>query len=109
MIRSEKTADMVLKLSNLLRYVVYDGRQEQVALSREVKQIQEYIDLFQMRSEYPLNIGFTFSDQLETLMIEPMILIPIVENCFKHCDFDINRDAHTEIELVVDHTRLFFR
>lgn len=107
--RSEKTAEMVLKLSNLLRYVVYDGRQEQVDLSREVKQIQEYIDLFKMRSEHPLNIYYIYSGQLEVLKIEPMILIPIVENCFKHCDFDINEDAYIEIELVADRQQLTFR
>ncbi|MBK7872963.1 MAG: histidine kinase [Saprospiraceae bacterium] len=57
-VKSDKTAEMVLKLSNLLRYVIYDGKAEQVELKREAEQIQEFIALFQMRSEEPLNIHF---------------------------------------------------
>ncbi|HMQ49508.1 MAG TPA: sensor histidine kinase [Saprospiraceae bacterium] len=98
LIRSEQTAPMVLRLSNLLRYVVYDGRASLVTLAREVEQMREYIALFQMRHESPLHIRFDVLGD-DQLMIEPMILIPIVENCFKHCDFDTNEKAFVQLQL----------
>ncbi|MCO6479187.1 MAG: histidine kinase [Phaeodactylibacter sp.] len=106
--RSDKTPEMVLRLSNLLRYVVYDGRAAQVELAREVGQIREYIELFQMRSEFPLDITFEQQGGIEAVKVEPMILIPLVENCFKHCDFDTNEEAFVRISLAVKDDWLFF-
>ncbi len=97
-IGSEKTAELVLKLSNLLRYVIYDSQAGQVFLNREMYQIHQVIELFQMRSEEPLNIEFRHQGLTEGFLIEPMILLPIVENCFKHCDFDSNPEAYVRVE-----------
>lgn len=108
-VKSDKTAEMVLKLSNLLRYVIYDGKAEQVELKREVEHIQQFIDLFQMRSETPLNIYFEVNGNINNIKIEPMILIPIVENCFKHCDFDTNESAFVKIDLKVNKDLLHFQ
>lgn len=108
-VQSEKTADMVLRLSNLLRYVVYDGREAQVLLSREVQQIKEYIELFEMRSEEPLEISFEIKGELEKVVLEPMILIPLVENCFKHCDFNSNVQAFIRLQLEVQESHFSFR
>ncbi len=107
-VRSEKTSDMVLKLSNLLRYVIYEGKSKKVPLSSEVEHIREYIGLFEMRSEHPLNITFETTGPVEGVMIEPMILIPIVENCFKHCDFDTNEKAFVKIALNTTEKKVVF-
>ncbi len=107
--KSDKTAEMVLKLSNLLRYVIYDGKAEQVELQHEVKHIQQFIELFQMRSEQPLNIQFQVTGETKGIQIEPMILIPIVENCFKHCDFDTNEQAFVKIHLQIKDKMLHFQ
>lgn len=101
-VRSDKTANMVLKLSNLLRYVVYDGKGEPVPLNKELEQIGQFIELFQMRSERPLHINFEKKNIPTDAYIEPMILIPLVENCFKHCDFDSNEDAFIKIRASTD-------
>lgn len=109
-VKSDQTAPMVLKLSKLLRYVVYDGKDSLVRLDKEIHFINEFIELFRMRSEHQVNINFRVEGALEDLLIEPMVLIPIVENCFKHCDFDTNPDAFTDIELKIDaNNRLLFR
>lgn len=107
-VKSDKTPDMVLRLSNLLRYVVYDGRSEQVELQREARQIRGYIELFQMRNEVPLDISFEERGQLDGIKVEPMILIPLVENCFKHCDFDTSEQAFARITLAVEQGRIAF-
>lgn len=61
-----------------------------------------------MKSEHPLNISFEKKGEINDQQIEPMILIPIVENCFKHCDFNENPDAFIEIRLGLDHDILYF-
>jgi len=106
--RSQKTAPMVLQLSELLRYVVYDGQAEKVALNREAEQIEKFIALFQMRQETPVDIIYNKDEFPPELKIEPMILIPIVENCFKHCDFDTNPNAFVQIQLGVEAGALSF-
>lgn len=100
-VKSDDAPKMLLKLSDLLRYVIYDSQKSEVELTREIKHIQEFIALFQMRSETPLSIKFENSGNLMGKTIEPMILIPIVENCFKHCDFDQNSSAFAQIDLHV--------
>lgn len=107
-VKSDQTAPMVLRLSNLLRYVVYDGRDDRVQLEREITQIQEYIALFQMRSEAEQPIDFDINGDVKPYWLEPMILIPLVENCFKHCDFDSNPKAFVQLKLEARSGALYF-
>lgn len=107
-VKSDKTAGMVLQLSNLLRYVIYESQAEQVPLTNEINQIKQFIHLFQMRSEEELDIRFNTDGVDDTHLLEPMILIPIVENCFKHCDFETNEKAFVRIELRVVENGLHF-
>lgn len=108
-VRSPKTADMVLKLSQLLRYVVYERKGDLVPVEKEVEHIRHFVELFQMRNEEPQDIEFTVSGELAGVKIEPMILIPIVENCFKHCDFDTNLKAFVKMSLTVGEGKLIFQ
>jgi LytS/YehU family sensor histidine kinase len=100
---------MVLKLSNLLRYVIYDGKGELVLLQHEIEHIRQFISLFQMKNEKPLDIQFDIDGEISNIKIEPMILIPIVENCFKHCDFDSNEKAFVRIYLKIVNKMLLFQ
>ena len=106
---SKPTADMVLKLSKLLRYVIYDSQEKKVTLKKEVQQIEEFIELFQMRMEEPANIQFDFSGVNDHQLVEPMILIPFLENGFKHGDFDTNVDAFLKADLGVKNDQLDFK
>lgn len=96
-IRSPKTPDMILKLSELLRYVIYGGREKMVPVGEEIEHIRKFIELFRMKSENELNITLQVEGSTNGLFIEPMILIPVVENCFKHTDFDSNPRAYVKI------------
>lgn len=108
-VKSDKTAEMVLKLSNLLRYVTYEEVGRPVALGREIEHIRQYIDLFQLRSETPLDVTFDVKGEDITVKVEPMILIPMVENCFKHCDFDTNPGAFVRIQLEISPKSVIFK
>ena len=102
-IKSDQAPAMILQLSDLLRYVVYEGKNARVSLTREVEQIEGYIRLFQMRYPKPKPIALQVKGDLSGCTIEPMVLIPLVENCFKHCDLDINDQAFIQIDLEADH------
>ena len=106
---SPKTADMVLRLSELLRYVIYDGAKDSVSLEKEVRHLEEFINLFKMRMEQEVNLTFTYSGEMAGKKVEPLMLMPLVENCFKHCDFDLNEDAYAHIELRVEDDHLWFK
>lgn len=108
-LRSEKTAPLVMRLSDLLKYVIYEGNNERVQLSRELEVLNEYIDLYQLQHESPLNIHCEFAVPEEPVWIEPLLLVPIIENCFKHADFSENEAAFARIQLEVDDQRLLFR
>jgi LytS/YehU family sensor histidine kinase len=64
--------------------MLYDSDQSMVPLDREVDYVQNYIDLQRMRFEDDVQIEFTVSGTIDGSMIEPMLLIPFVENAFKH-------------------------
>jgi two-component system, LytTR family, sensor kinase len=99
--KSDAAPTMILRLSDLLRYVIYDGQRERVSLSREADQCQRFIDLFQMRYPTPRSLTFTVEGDPDGQLFEPMILIPLVENCFKHGDFDHNESAFADFNLSV--------
>ena len=108
-VRSPQTADRVMQLSKLLRYVVYDSQAEQIPLETEIDHIEQYLQLFKMRSEEPLDITFQINGAIEGLRLEPMMLIPLVENCCKHADFDTNEKAYIRLELTIEKDWLHFR
>lgn len=107
-VRSPQTADMVMQLSKLLRYVVYDSKTEQIPLETEIAHIEQYLQLFRMRSEDPLDIRFQVSGSVEGVRLEPMLLIPLVENCCKHVDFELNEKAFIQLDLRVEQGWLHF-
>jgi two-component system LytT family sensor kinase len=107
-LKSEDTPKMILKLSELLRYAIYEGKEKTVLLERECLHIQKLTELFQMRAEAPLNIELELEGAWTGISIEPMILLPLVENCFKHTDFEENIDAFAKISLKRADSRLCF-
>ncbi len=102
------TAQMVLRLSDLLRYVTYDGQADQVPLSKEIAQIRAYIELFQLKSESPLPITFTVEGDIEQRSIEPLLLLPFIENALKHGDLETNPAGYLRITLQNEPDRLVF-
>ena len=82
--KSDKAPEMVLKLSELINYMLYECVSDQVALSKEIKFIQNYIDVEKMRYGDKLDIEFRITGETSDRKIAPLIILPFVENCFKH-------------------------
>ena len=104
---STKTPGMILELTELLRYSVYQKPKEKVSVSEEAKQVGFLIELFCLRSDESYSISF--NKIISGGMIEPMVLIPLAENCLKHCDFDLNPNAFVSMELFSNQKTIRFK
>jgi len=82
--QSKDTPGIILKLSNLLDYILYQVNKPKVSLKDEVSHIKEYIALEKIRFQESLIVSFTFDYDSDKIQIAPMLLIPFVENSFKH-------------------------
>ncbi len=82
--QSKDTPEIILKLSNLLDYILYQVNKPKVSLKEEVLHIKEYIELEKIRFQDTLNISFKSDAISDEIQVAPMLLIPFVENAFKH-------------------------
>ena len=82
--KADETPEMILKLSNLLDYLLYQVDKPFVLLSEEINHIKDYMELEKMRFNDTLDINFKCENILETTKIAPMLLLPFIENSFKH-------------------------
>jgi two-component system LytT family sensor kinase len=82
--KSGKTEVAILKLSEMLRYMLYESPEEKADLSKEILYITNYIELQRMRLSDKVKINFEVSGKAEGLHIVPFLLITFIENAFKH-------------------------
>ena len=82
--KADETPEMILKLSNLLDYLLYQVDKPFVLLKDDIDHIEDYIALERMRFNETLNISLNTDNISETEKIAPMLLLPFVENSFKH-------------------------
>lgn len=99
--KADETPDMILKLSNLLDYLLYQAEKPTVLLTDEISHIQDYIDLEQMRFNETLKVDLNLSFSEDNLTIAPMLLLPFVENSFKHGAI-VNGKLFINIDLEAD-------
>ena len=83
-VKSENTAESILKLSNIMRYVTDDIREEYVPLENEVAFISDYIDLQRLRLGDKMEVGFLVSGKISGKKIAPLMLMTFIENVFKY-------------------------
>ncbi|MDG5491785.1 sensor histidine kinase [Psychroserpens sp. SPM9] len=106
--KAEQTPDMILKLSNLLDYLLYQAEKPFVLLSEEIAHIKDYIELEKMRFHNTLHVEMNISQTSENITIAPMLLIPFIENSFKHGSIQ-NGVLHIHIELSTSLEHIYFR
>ena len=82
--QSPKTPEAVLKLSEMMRYMLYESNDKQVELAKELRYLENYIELQKLRFKDQVYINFSVSGDYSGQTIAPLILIPFVENAFKH-------------------------
>lgn len=82
--KSENTEEVVIKLSSILRYMLYQSKAEKVPLKKEIEHLTDYIELQKLRMSQPESVKFEVEGEIESIMIEPLLFIPFVENAFKY-------------------------
>jgi len=96
---SPNTSEAIMKLSQLLRYMLYESDGKQVGLGKEIEYIQNYIELQKIRVREDVQIVFEVKGDYENKMIEPMLLIPFIENAFKH---GVNYSSKSVIKIYIE-------
>jgi len=104
---SEPASKMVLRLSDLMHYMLYEAVENKVLLKEEIKHLESYIAIEQMRFSDRLDIAFQYSGDINGKLIAPLILLPFVENAFKHCLAD--QSGYITINLNLRGDKLFFK
>ncbi|WP_316810344.1 sensor histidine kinase [Pedobacter heparinus] len=82
--KSDKTADAILKLSEIMRYMIYESNDSWVSLSKEIAYVQSFIELQKLRFKDGAAVEFTINGEIDDQPVVPLILISFVENAFKH-------------------------
>jgi two-component system LytT family sensor kinase len=105
--KSDETENSIIKLSQIMRYMLYESRDEKVSLEKEVEYLKNYIELQRLRISEKVIINFTVNGNPEKHFIEPMLLIPFVENAFKHGISYVD-ESSIEIRMEVGNTFIHF-
>ncbi|MBK8699562.1 MAG: histidine kinase [Saprospiraceae bacterium] len=112
--KSDLAPEIVLKLSEMMRYMLYECNEKSVPLDKEVNYIANYLDLEKLRHGKKINIHFNQSGEIRNQQIAPLLFIPFIENCFKHgvsnqiaeafvnINLDITKD---EVKVVIENSK----
>ncbi|MEJ7828662.1 MAG: histidine kinase [Segetibacter sp.] len=98
---SPKTPELILKLSSLLRYMLYDCKAEQVLLEKEIQVMKNYIDLEKERYGNKIEISLNITGDLKDHYTSPLLLLPFLENAFKHGTSDQLEKPWLSMDLTV--------
>jgi len=107
--KSDKAPDLILKLSDLMKYFLYETGKEYQTLKNEINHIKDYIDIEKLRYNEELKVTFNVRGAVEKTMIRPLLLIPLVENAFKHGARNSKINSYINIDLKIDSSEINFR
>ena len=108
-IKNDNAPVMIEKLSDILRYIIYEGKNQFVPLEREIELLNNFIDLQLLKKlKAEKNISVSFNGVSSLHKIVPLLLINIIENCFKHSDIGYNANGFLRINLKVNVSEMRF-
>lgn len=82
--KSDKTAEMILKISAMMDFILYESKNDFILIDKELKLINDYVELEKLRYGDKLAYEFTIEGETENIYIPPLLLFPFIENSFKH-------------------------
>jgi two-component system LytT family sensor kinase len=106
-VQSNLLEPSLISLSELLRYMLYESNEEKISIGREIEQIENYVSLQQLRFGEDVQIVLHIQNEYPGGMIEPMLLVPFIENAFKH-GIGMVKDPFIKISLLVKEQLLTF-
>ncbi len=106
--KSEKAPEVILKLSEMMRYTIYEGKKESVLVKDEIDYLLNYIELHKIRYKKKVDIQFTHNVEDNNAKIAPLLFIILLENAFKHGVESQSQDAFIHINLQQNENALSF-
>ena len=106
--QSDQTADAVMRLSKLMRFILYECSGNQIAIAKEIKILEDYIELEKLRYNDRLEVLFEKKIDNENQQIAPLLLLPFVENSFKHGASESRFQSKIDIQLEIKNQNLTF-
>ncbi|MGB3531083.1 MAG: histidine kinase, partial [Saprospiraceae bacterium] len=103
---SPQTTEVISRLSQMMRYMVYDSNYDQVPLEKEIEYMRNYISLEKLRLNDQIPIEFEVTGDPENKQIAPLLLIPFLENSFKHGISNNNKDSWVKAILDCNHQKV---
>jgi len=107
-IKSDKAPDNLMRLSEMLRYMLYDSNDGKVPLHKEIEYLENYISLASLKDSRGLNIIIDLDKSQPSLQVPPLLFIPFVENAFKHSKIEDLENGFIIISLKTSHKYLEF-
>jgi LytS/YehU family sensor histidine kinase len=104
----EDAKESIVKLSRLMRYLLYDSENGKTKLVKEIEFIKSYVDLMKLRLVSNVDIQLSFPDEIPDVEIPPLLFISLVENAFKH-GISYQAESYILIFLQIHEKHLFFR
>lgn len=95
----EKAKTALLKLSRMMRYVLYETEKHHTLLNKELDFIRDYIELMKLRLSSRVHLDIQIPERVDEAEIAPMLLLPFIENCFKH---GISSQQESNIKVIID-------
>lgn len=108
MLKSDEAPENVMRLSEMLRYMLYDSNDSKVPLQEEIEYLENYISLVSLKDSRGLNIEANFDKIHPNVMIAPLLFIPFVENAVKHSQIEDLNNGFIKIKLNVNEEVLEF-
>lgn len=107
--KSEKTPKIILKLSELMRYLLYETKEKRQSLEKEVLCIQNYLELERMRYGEQLEVNMNITGDITNKKIAPILLLSFIENAFKHGAKKNIKNVKIDIDFKIKDNFLFFK
>lgn len=109
LIKSDQSPDVVLRLSELMRYMLYECNTERSLLLKELRILKDYIELEKVRYEDRLDFSFSINGEISDQQIAPLLLLPFVENAFKHGAGERPGDVWISVDLQVQRNKIKYK
>lgn len=106
---SPKTSVSIANLSGIMRYVLYEAREEKVLLAKEIAFIHSYLELERIRHNDEHLIQFGVQGNPNGVLIEPLLFLPLIENCFKHSLQYKIPDNQVQVFMTIDEEEITFQ
>ena len=106
--KSERTPETVLELSNLLRYMLYEVKEDTADLGKELEMMESYVELQKLRADQSTEVSFKVLGEPEGIHIAPLLFFPLIENSFKHGVKGVSDQAYVRILLNADKSSVSF-